>query len=61
MAVETLRENTFSHSGDKQTFYWVSSQTTSPSFLPGALSVQSLNLLSLVTLEPRDPFLVKYS
>lgn len=24
MAVETLRENTFSHSGDKHTFYWVS-------------------------------------
>lgn len=24
MAVETLRENTFSHSGDQKTFYWVS-------------------------------------
>lgn len=34
MAVETLRENTFSHSGDKQTFYWVS-----PSRPPGRLSL----------------------
>lgn len=35
MAVETLRENTFSHSGDKQTFYWVSKplKTTGLSFL----------------------------
>ncbi|POS72133.1 hypothetical protein DHEL01_v209478 [Diaporthe helianthi] len=30
MAVETLRENTFSHSGDKHTFYWSTGPTEGP-------------------------------
>jgi hypothetical protein len=45
MAVETLRENTFSHSGDKKTFYWVS-------VLPR--NVQSPSLLSMPSLEHRS-------